>query len=76
MKILWLSPTPSHPQTAGNRVHIYQLGKCLIDEGHEIIFVLYNQENASNEDIEAMRHFWPNFFVVPVKTQGRKKNMW
>ena len=73
MKILWLSPTPSHPQTAGNRVHIYQLGKCLIDEGHEIIFVLYNQENASNEDIEAMRHFWPNFFVVPVKTQGRKK---
>lgn len=73
MKILWLSPTPSHPQTAGNRAHIYQLGKQLLAAGHEIIFLLYNQENASSDDIEAMRRFWPQFFVIPAVPRARKK---
>lgn len=76
MKILWLSPTPSHPQNEGNRAHIFQLGKKILAAGHEVIFLLYNQEGALPQEIEEMRLFWPHLFVLPhlktsrVKTQG------
>lgn len=76
MKILWLSPTPSHPQNAGNRAYIFQMGRRILAAGHEVVFLFYNQEGASPEEIEEMRLFWPHFFVLPhlktsrVKTQG------
>jgi len=38
MKILMISPVPTHPPTAGNRARILTLAQGLIDAGHELHF--------------------------------------
>ena len=75
MNILWISPTPSHPQDAGNRAHIHALGSRILSAGHSVTFLLYDQENCSSTPgaIDAMRRFWPEFVVVPHRARNRKK---
>lgn len=74
MNILWISPTPSHPQDAGNRAHIHALGKRLLAAGHDITFLLYDQEGkgASQDAIAAMRAFWTSFMIIPHRLKQRK----
>lgn len=75
MNILWISPTPSHPQNAGNRAHIRALGSRILSAGHSVTFLLYDQEGrgSSPDAIDAMRSFWSEIFVVPHKQHNRKK---
>lgn len=74
MKILWLSPTPSHPQDAGNRAHIFALGRQMLAAGHTVTFLLYGQEHVTQQALDEMRAFWPCFFFVPHKLRDRKKS--
>lgn len=79
MKILWISPTPSHPQNAGNRAHIYALAKEVLEAGHEVTFVWYGQESAPEEAQEEMKQFWTHYYFIPHRLRDRKKskgNMW
>ncbi|MFN7139445.1 MAG: glycosyltransferase, partial [Limisphaerales bacterium] len=75
MNILWISPTPSHPQNAGNRAHIHALGSRILSAGHTVTFLLYDQENSSSIPgaIDAMRGFWTKFIVVHHRLRNRAK---
>ena len=46
MKILVVSPTPTHPTTAGNRARIYTLTEALRADGHQVHFAYVPLESA------------------------------
>lgn len=74
-KILLISPTPSHPQTAGNRARVATLITSLKDLGHEVHFLHIECEKGS---IEAMRKAWgskfyPVDYTRPVNKIARLK---
>lgn len=77
MQILWVSPTPSHPQNAGNRAHIHALGQQLLAAGHSITFLLYDQEGqgSSPENVAAMRSFWTDVSIVPHRLRDRNRSL-
>ena len=54
-KVLFISPTPTHPSTAGNRVHIRSLSDFLISKGFDVHFLYLAYENY---DEKAMQAFW------------------
>jgi glycosyltransferase involved in cell wall biosynthesis len=54
-KVLFISPTPTHPSTAGNRVHIRSLSDFLISKGFNVHFLYLAYENY---DEKAMKAFW------------------
>lgn len=76
MKILFISPTPTHPQNAGNRTRIFKMVELFKELGHDVSFVYSNQEN--DFDIEGMRNFFgDNLYVVDyLKPPLQKKNKW
>ena len=59
-KILVISPTPSHPQSAGNRARIFSLIKNMQSMGHDVYFLFLAREHG---DIEAMRRYWAEKFL-------------
>jgi len=61
--ILYFSPTPSHPQSAGNRSRIYNLAKALQESGHKIIFVYYTQEGLTKQQHKEMREMWDELYI-------------
>ncbi|MEM8672266.1 MAG: glycosyltransferase [Cyanobacteria bacterium P01_G01_bin.67] len=69
--ILVLSPTPSHPQDAGNRKRIFALTKYLQELGAKIYFVYCPREwdRAIPKDAyDGMNQCWDYFFVAyPVQ---------
>lgn len=73
MKILWISPTPSHPQDAGNRAHIYAMAQKLLAAGHHVTFLLYGQEWVTPEAKLEMQKFWPEFVFVPHRLGAQRK---
>ena len=52
MKILMVSPTPTHPTTAGNRARVLTLVKALQGLGHEVHFAL---ASMAKPDLVAMQ---------------------
>lgn len=61
--ILFISPTPTHPQNAGNRIRILKMVEYYISQGHNVYFVYSNQEQAN---IDEMKEYWGDkLFVVP-----------
>ena len=74
MKILWVSPTPSHPQSAGNRAHIYALGREVMHAGHEVTFLFYGQEVVDQFALAEMRSFWTQFVYVPHRHTRRVRS--
>lgn len=68
-KILVISPTPSHPQNAGNRVRIYQLLVNLQEMNHEVHFLYINVESS---DEEVMKNCWSDkFYLAAYKQPSR-----
>jgi len=69
--ILVLSPTPSHPQDAGNRKRIYALTKYLQELGATIYFVYCPREwdrEIPQAAYDGMNQCWDYFFVsYPVQ---------
>ncbi|MCC0177247.1 glycosyltransferase family 4 protein [Waterburya agarophytonicola K14] len=72
MDILWFSPTPSHPQNAGNRSRIYALVKYFQNQGHHITFTYFAQESIDSQAIAAMEAEWDDFHLIPTKHKGQK----
>lgn len=72
MDILWFSPTPSHPQNAGNRSRIYALVKSFQNLGHQITFVYFAQEGQDALAIAAMKAEWDDFYMIPSNHQRQK----
>ena len=75
MKILFISPTPTHPQNAGNRTRIFKMVELFKEQGHDVSFVYSNQEHS---DIEGMQNYWGDrLYVVNYSPPPlQKKNKW
>jgi glycosyltransferase involved in cell wall biosynthesis len=58
-KILIISPTPTHPQNAGNRIRIFRLAS-LLRESFDVHFAFIGFEKA---DIPFMQQFWQDKFL-------------
>ncbi len=74
-KILVVSPTPSHPQTQGNRQRIYTLLKNLKELGHEVYFAHIQKDEG---DQAAMQECWGDRFYslsyqMPTATLQRRQ---
>lgn len=74
-KILVVSPTPSHPQNAGNRSRIFEFLSILKSMGFEIHFLYYNMESKSKHvtgkpNKRAMSAAWDRFYFVPNTSPG------
>lgn len=54
-RVLIVSPVPTHPGTAGNRVRIRRLAEAMISLGHHVEFAHITRESG---DIEAMKAWW------------------
>ncbi len=65
MRILAISPTPSHPQDAGNRARIHAVLSGLKAAGHAIHLCLLMRENPSPAALAAMRDAWDELVEVP-----------
>jgi glycosyltransferase involved in cell wall biosynthesis len=65
MRILMISPTPTHPQDAGNRARIFRLAEQFRSLGCNLYFVYYEMEEAN---LEGMREYWgEQLFIFPGK---------
>lgn len=71
MKILLVSPIPTHPTTAGNRARVRMLAQTLKESGHEVHFGLIPMEEG---DRSAMGQFFDGKITVfpyrPTARQG------
>lgn len=65
MRVLVVSPTPSHPQDAGNRARIHALLSALKAAGHAIHLCLLLRENPAPPALAAMREAWDELIEVP-----------
>jgi len=61
MKILMISPTPTHPQDAGNRARVFGLAEQFRLLGHHPFFVYCDMEDA---DIDLMRRYWGERLLI------------
>lgn len=69
--ILTISPTPSHPQNAGNRARIFNLLHNLREMGHDVWFVHVQREQGDNH---RMREYWgKQFYPVPYASQTKDR---
>jgi glycosyltransferase involved in cell wall biosynthesis len=69
-KILVVSPTPTHPQTAGNRARIDGLLVSLKRLGHDVYFCHVRKERG---DEAAMRQLWGDRFIsLPYAKPGAR----
>ncbi len=64
MKILVISPTPSHPRDAGNRQRIYALLTALKDFGHSVHFAFIQRETVDAGQIAAMDAAWDGLTLI------------
>lgn len=73
-RILIVSPTPTHPQTAGNRARIYGLITSLKNLGHDVYFCFIQCERG---DESSMRMVWGSHFIsLPYSRPRRKRIDW
>lgn len=73
-KILLVSPTPTHPQTAGNRTRVDGLLSGLRELGHDVYFCHIRSEPG---DEQAMRRVWGDHFIsVPYQRPNRRLTRW
>lgn len=70
MKILWLSPVPSHPGRDAARLRIQSIGTLLKKAGHEIHFVLCSRRAPEDAAREEMNRFWTSFNYIKCSQQG------
>lgn len=62
--ILIFSPTPSHPQNAGNRKRIYNVAKYLKILGNRIHFVYFTQEGLTDKQKVDMEREWDSLTII------------
>ena len=69
-KVLVISPTPTHPQNAGNRARIFDLLNLVKSLGHDVYFLHIKQTKG---DENKMREIWGEHFIsVDYQKQPHK----
>jgi glycosyltransferase involved in cell wall biosynthesis len=70
IKTLLISPAPTHPPDAGNRMRILQLSKQLRAGGSDLYFAYYDHE-AAGGDFRGMRRFWGKKGIFPSENTAK-----
>lgn len=71
MRVLVVSPVPSHPQDQGNSSRIFTLCRSLQAQGHLVHFLYYTLEGLNQPQADAMAQQWDAFHALPC-TAGRR----
>lgn len=66
MRLLIVSPIPSHPQDQGNSARIFALGRLLQAAGAELHFLYHPLEGLTPAQLAAMQRDWDAVHIVPV----------
>jgi polysaccharide biosynthesis protein PslH len=66
VKVLIITPTPSHPPNQGNRVRVAQVAAAMQAEGASVDVLYYAIEASDQASIEAMRAAWDTLYLVPA----------
>ncbi|HZF77684.1 MAG TPA: glycosyltransferase [Acetobacteraceae bacterium] len=75
MRILVISPTPSHPQDAGNRARIHAVLSALKAAGHQIHLCLLLREGMPPSALDAMRAAWDEVVTVPHDRRAERPGL-
>jgi glycosyltransferase involved in cell wall biosynthesis len=75
MRVLVVSPTPSHPQDAGNRARIHAAMAALKAAGHSVHLGLLLRENPSPAALAAMRAAWDEVVEVPHDRARERRSL-
>ncbi len=67
VRVLMVSPVPSHPRDQGNAARIYALGRWLQAEGALVHFLYYTLEGSTQVSLDAMRATWDAVHLVPAR---------
>jgi GT2 family glycosyltransferase len=62
--IILFSPFATYPLSHGNRMRTWQIGQALLERGHLVHFVLFDQEGTAEDDLVHMRDQWTSLSVV------------
>ncbi|MCR0982464.1 glycosyltransferase family 4 protein [Roseomonas populi] len=65
MRCLVISPTPTHPQDAGNRQRIHALLRALQGFGHRVEFAFIGREAVDSGALAAMEEAWDALHLIP-----------
>jgi hypothetical protein len=71
LRVLMLSPTPTHPQDFGNRKRIFSVCEALKSRGATVSFIHYPAEDAWRNALpaaveRAMADTWDAYYTAPV----------
>lgn len=74
MKVLVISPTPSHPQNAGNRQRIFAMLSRLKQYGHQVHFCFIRREWVADDQLQAMRQAWDGLTLIPYDRKQERRS--
>jgi glycosyltransferase involved in cell wall biosynthesis len=66
MRVLVITPTPTHPPTQGNRVRVAQVAGAMKAAGATVDLLYYAIDGSDQESIDAMRAAWDTLYLVPT----------
>lgn len=75
MRCLVISPTPTHPQDAGNRQRIHALLRALQGFGHHVELAFVARESVLPEAMAAMATTWDGFHLIPYDRTAESPSM-
>jgi hypothetical protein len=73
LRILIVSPTPSHPSHQGNSARVQAFGAQLLQRGALVDFFYYGMEGLSEEQRRSMSGFWSGFHFMPSLPLARPR---
>ncbi|MGV6875743.1 glycosyltransferase [Pseudochelatococcus sp. B33] len=71
LRILVVSPVPSHPANQGNAARILAFGRELQLRGAVLDYLYYGMEGLTNDQRTAMSAFWHRFFFLASSPNKR-----
>ena len=75
VRCLVVSPTPTHPQDAGNRARIHALLSRLKGFGHRVELLLLLREDVTEDGLSAMRRAWDRVTTVPHDRSAERRSL-
>ncbi len=66
MRVLVITPTPTHPATQGNRVRVAQVAGAMKAAGAVVDLLYYAIDGSDQDSVDAMRAAWDTLYLVPT----------
>src|ERR1051326_5375401 len=74
MRVLIVSPTPTHPPNQGNRLRIHQVAAAFKKQGARVDFFYYALEETDRLALDEMAETWDSLYLVrPGNYSPRQK---